>query len=252
MSHAATNWAISQRGLKPATKIVLWHLADCHNGHTGQCNPKQSTLAEKCEMSRSTVNVHLDLLEKTGLIRRVSDTDPETKRKRPTHYILALDDRGESVSGNKTQAQDVDCEAQDVVSPCPESGQVAVSGFRQKPCPDFGQSHVRNPDIKNLGKEPGREPVSTSGSPHEILCQIIPADLATEFIGHRQELRKPLTARSASMLVKKFTAHPNPASEFERSIANGWQGVFESKQQSEGGKNASRAQKWFDACMSAR
>ncbi len=24
MSHAATNWAIQQRGLKPVTKIVLW------------------------------------------------------------------------------------------------------------------------------------------------------------------------------------------------------------------------------------
>lgn len=26
MSHAATNWAIQQRGLKLTTKIVLWHL----------------------------------------------------------------------------------------------------------------------------------------------------------------------------------------------------------------------------------
>ena len=64
MSHAATNWAIRQRGLKPAAKIVLWHLADCHNGHTGQCNPRQALLAEMCEMSRSTLNAHLAELEK--------------------------------------------------------------------------------------------------------------------------------------------------------------------------------------------
>ena len=31
MSHAATNRAILQRGLKPATKIVLWFLCDRHN-----------------------------------------------------------------------------------------------------------------------------------------------------------------------------------------------------------------------------
>ena len=28
MSHKATVWAIQQRGLKPATKIVLWFLCD--------------------------------------------------------------------------------------------------------------------------------------------------------------------------------------------------------------------------------
>jgi hypothetical protein len=31
MSHRATNWAIQQRGLAPATKLVLWHLCDRHN-----------------------------------------------------------------------------------------------------------------------------------------------------------------------------------------------------------------------------
>ena len=31
MSHAATNWAIQQRVLKPASKIVLSHLCDRHN-----------------------------------------------------------------------------------------------------------------------------------------------------------------------------------------------------------------------------
>ena len=31
MSHDATNWAIQRRGLKPTTKIVLWHLCDRFN-----------------------------------------------------------------------------------------------------------------------------------------------------------------------------------------------------------------------------
>ena len=45
MSHAATNWAIQQRGLKPATKIVLWFLCDRHNPDFG-CFPTQARLAE--------------------------------------------------------------------------------------------------------------------------------------------------------------------------------------------------------------
>ncbi len=71
MSHCATNWAIHQRGLKPATKIVLWYLADCHNRNTGRCDAAQDTIAAQCEMDRSTVNCHLKALEKHRLIRRV-------------------------------------------------------------------------------------------------------------------------------------------------------------------------------------
>ena len=62
MSHHATNWAILQRGLKPTTKIVLWHLADRFNPDYG-CFPSQDRLAHDCEISRSTLNAHLALLE---------------------------------------------------------------------------------------------------------------------------------------------------------------------------------------------
>src|SRR6056297_2271066 len=70
MSHAATNWAIQQRGLKPTTKIVLWHLCDRFNPDYG-CFPSQERLAQDCEISRSTLNEHLGRLEAAGLLRRV-------------------------------------------------------------------------------------------------------------------------------------------------------------------------------------
>ena len=68
MSHTATNWAIQQRGLKPATKIVLWFLCDRHNPDFG-CFPTQARLAEDVEMSISALNehfrqVHLRILPK--------------------------------------------------------------------------------------------------------------------------------------------------------------------------------------------
>ena len=62
MSHAATNWAIQQRGLKPATEIVLWFLCDRHNPDFG-CFPTQARLAEDAEMSVSALNDHLAALE---------------------------------------------------------------------------------------------------------------------------------------------------------------------------------------------
>lgn len=71
MSHAATNWALKQKGLKPATKIVLLCLADCHNPHMG-CFPSHKTLAADAEMSERSVRDHLEILEAKGLIRRVT------------------------------------------------------------------------------------------------------------------------------------------------------------------------------------
>jgi hypothetical protein len=90
MSHAATHWAIQQRGLAPATKLVLWFLADRHNPDFG-CYPSQEQLAEDCEMSRASVNRHLHELEERGLIRRERRVDPQTRRQMPTRYFLAFE-----------------------------------------------------------------------------------------------------------------------------------------------------------------
>ena len=88
LSHQATNWAIQQKGLKPAAKIVLWHLADCHNPSQG-CFPSHEYIAEAAEMSVSTVQRHLKDLESAGLISR-----DRVKRKGKydrTEYTLKMD-----------------------------------------------------------------------------------------------------------------------------------------------------------------
>ncbi len=209
MSHAATNWAIKQRGLKPASKIVLWHLADCHNGHTGQCNPMQSTLADLCEMSRSTLNLHLDALEARGLITRITEIDDRTKKQRPTRYVLAFDGGREAVSENQTRA---------------------VSEKTPEPCPIFSDSRVRNSDTKNLGIEPGRRTSKArdalSDQIFTELRSILSEEAATAFIAHRKAKRATLTLRAASLIAKKLADHPNPDAVIENSIMQGWTGVF--------------------------
>lgn len=70
MSHEATNWAIKQRGLKPAAKVVLWHLCDRYHPDHG-CFPSQTTLADDCEMSERSIRDQLLNLEQRGLIQRV-------------------------------------------------------------------------------------------------------------------------------------------------------------------------------------
>jgi hypothetical protein len=176
MSHEATNWAIKQRGLKPTTKIVLWHLCDRFNPDYG-CFPSQARLAHDCEISRSTLNEHLGQLEAGGLLRRVPRIDPVTKRQLPTRYILGFE-RGckpvgvvpcpESGHGfapvdhSDDTAAEIEPDAPASFDPCPESGHgidaKAVSGFCPDPCPENDQSRVRNPDT-NLVREPLSKPV---------------------------------------------------------------------------------------------
>jgi hypothetical protein len=172
MSHKATLWAIEQRGLKPTTKIVLWHLCDRFNPDFG-CFPSQARLAEDCEISRSTLNDHLDRLEAAKLLRRVPRVDPVTKRQMPTRYILGFEDGGTPhdpkpcpksghgdwpVSGGDDSSSGTDHPA----DPCPEIGHgnppKAVSGFCSDPCPENAESRVRNPDT-NLVREPLSKPV---------------------------------------------------------------------------------------------
>ncbi|MBO6759290.1 MAG: helix-turn-helix domain-containing protein [Roseibium sp.] len=154
MSHRATNWAVEQRGLKPATKIVLWQLADRHNPDHG-CFPSQKQLAHDCEMSRSSVNTHLAILEERGLIRRIQARNDRTFQQENTRYLLAFEDGFEPVS----------CNAQSggiPPKPCPETGHGntgdPVSNSGPIPCPENRDSRVQNLDT-NPVREPVREPV---------------------------------------------------------------------------------------------
>ncbi len=141
MSHAATTWAIQQRGLKPATKIVLWFLCDRHNPDFG-CFPTQARLAEDAEMSISALNGHLATLEELGLILRIRAHDPHNHRRLPTRYILGFEQGfplkppPESGDGFVEITDEND-------DPSPELPDGAISGFPGVPSPDFRAFHLR-------------------------------------------------------------------------------------------------------------
>lgn len=144
MSHVATNWAFSQRGLKPSAKIILLVLADCHNPAYG-CFPTQAFLADACEMNRDTVNVQLALLEEQGLIRRVRSIDPKTKRQRPTRYHLGFEadfggpdcDMGDGGDPSPMPSRPAPARPRNPVSEKPTQTPKAVSEKQGKPCRKF-------------------------------------------------------------------------------------------------------------------
>jgi len=89
MSHYMTALAMKQPNLKPATKIVLYWLADHHNGETGECFPGIKRLAELCEMSRRSVETHITSLEEAGLVKRIAQYR-NTGGKTTNKYLLEL------------------------------------------------------------------------------------------------------------------------------------------------------------------
>jgi hypothetical protein len=144
MSHAATNWAIQQRGLKPATKIVLWFLCDRHNPDFG-CFPTQARLAEDVEMSISALNEHLATLEGLGLIHRIRVKDLRTHRRLPTRYILGFEQEFPQKPPPKSEDGFVEI-MEENGTPSPELPDGAISEFPGVPSLDFPQSHLRNPE----------------------------------------------------------------------------------------------------------
>ena len=66
-----TALAMQQKKLKPATKIVLYWIADHHNSETDACFPSLATLADECEMSKRAIQGHIDVLSDAGLIEKV-------------------------------------------------------------------------------------------------------------------------------------------------------------------------------------
>ena len=161
MSHRATNWAIQQSGLMPATKLVLWYLCDRHTPDFG-CYPSQDQLATDAEISRASLNTHLRKLEEAGLIRRHRRSEQGTKQRKSTRYILGF-------------------EEDFAEKPCPDSGhgngQKPCPNLKQKgekPCPNPRQSHVQILDTNLVRKKETTTGRTAHASTHDTHAKEAP------------------------------------------------------------------------------
>jgi hypothetical protein len=156
MSHAATNWAIQQRGLKPTTKIVLWHLCDRFNPDFG-CFPTQERLAHDCEIGRATLNRHLDELEARRLIKRVRIVDTKTGQQRPTRYLLGFEfDDGDGARASRPSGDGNAATSAGETAPLcpPEDDSSASQDTAKTPCPDLGHGPHAETPYGDEGKTP--------------------------------------------------------------------------------------------------
>ncbi|MFY0623872.1 MAG: helix-turn-helix domain-containing protein [Pelagimonas sp.] len=160
-------WAFEQKDLKPATKLILVFLADSHNGKTLRCDPRQDTIATKCNVGRATVNRHLSELEARGLIQRIRRANKQTQKQDSTLYRLGCDgpfrplkDRysddasaGKPVSQNETREKAKPClkgETRENKSRVSKTGK-AVSQKTPEPCLNSETQTGKEPE-KNLSR----------------------------------------------------------------------------------------------------
>jgi len=194
MSHEATTWAFGQRGLKPATKMVLLALANCHNPHHG-CFPSKKRLAEDCEMSERSVADHLQKLEQGGLISVEKRGGKRMGQFASNRYILGFEREN--------------CQGQDL-----PSAKSAVDRRQNLP--------------SNLVKESCKR-TSKGEHPRDVLLQFADGEAVTSFIAYRQRRNKPLTLtaakRQATHLGKIADAGGDPSDALGMAEEKGWVAV---------------------------
>jgi biotin operon repressor len=203
LSHEATNWAIKQKGLKAATKVVLLALADCHNPHYG-CFPSKKTLADDCEMSERTVYTHIKTLETAGLITTSSNFDRSKGQFASTRYMLAFE--------------------QDFRRKELPSEDSAVGNLQHLP-----SAKIADCRRQKLPNNPVSKPCNETSKERDALLAVLSPSVADGFIAHRKSKRAKLTPHAAELIAEKLKGHSDPDAVVNNSIMNGWTGVFPEK-----------------------
>lgn len=145
MSFQAMAWAVDQKCENAGEKLVLLMLANYCNGHTGQCNPSHSKLADECSMGISTLKRHIAGLAERGLIDVTQRAVDGVSL--PNHYTLKVNPPGPIRTGGGSDMDGGSVQFGPGVGPNRAEGG-SKSGYKP-------------------GIEPGIEPINISGEEFE-------------------------------------------------------------------------------------
>ena len=201
-----TALAMRQKGLKPATKIVLYWLADHHNGETGRCFPSLARLSDVCELSKRSVQDHLKALEEAGLITIAQNFREDGQQTANSFVLHLVGDEG----------------WQNLPAGVAES---AREGWQNLPANNLG--------INNLGREPTPLPPkggrSDASQISETLSEWASTEAVTSFLEYRRRAKKPLTLTAARRLSKTlqeiFNEGYKPDDALGLAEERGWQTI---------------------------
>lgn len=237
MSAKATFWAWD-REIKPATaKLVLLCLADCHNEDTRQCNPSVAFIARKSGLDKKTVPVALKTLETMGFITIERRTGTSAQ------YWLNI----EPVS-NAGQCANCGCfggggdkPVSQPANSAEHSEQQSAQGSADIPKSHSSVSHdvhskskVKSGSAREAGSEGGSVVrLAARQVDSQIKSMPLPRGLSCEawvdWIDYRQQSKKPVTPIGAKRTLAFLAVQPEPDAVIDRSIRNGWSGLFKLK-----------------------
>lgn len=190
--------------IPPRDKFVLIALCDYANDN-GEAWPKQATLSEWTCYDRTTVNYALRDLEAAGLIVSQQQYREDGGKSHKVYHLaflgtphVAEDDKG--MSQRTTRAR------------------------RTPRQPHVAQHDSKNPQQLTTNKEPKDrrfDPLAVE------LPTFVSPQAWVDFVEHRREIRKKLTAGAVKKTLDKLAATPKDANEMlNRAVANGWTGVY--------------------------
>lgn len=191
-------WVWDNGPSDPSELLVMLALADFAND-SGECWPAMSSVAEKARMSERGVQKIIRRMEETGAISITTGGG----RGGCNRYVIN--------TGNPER----------------ETGNTK-RGMAEKPRTGVQETPNGSAETPNRGSpEPSRTLREPSNSKvRDVLLGVLSEKTADDFIAHRRAIRKRLTERAAELVVSRLAGCSDPDAVVNRSIMNGWQGVF--------------------------
>lgn len=188
----------------PVAKLVLLKLADNAND-AGKCWPSIANVSEETGLCRRTVQSKIRALEKLKLLtsnRSVNRCD----------YALSMENLAMQRGVQEMQgAGDARC--------------ISRPGGVQEMHPRVQEMHLHIENRQRTVKEPSASVVRLPFSSPQF------AESWQTWTQHRREIKKPITNQSAILSLKKLAkmTEQQAIDAINHSIANGWQGIFPPK-----------------------
>lgn len=194
MSVRVMSAVFESKTLGPTERLIMLALAD-HSDDAGRCYPSNARLCERTGLSERAVRTNIRALEAAGYLT----------------VLVGVGQGGANVYHVHPEGgQQMPPAANAPGSKCRIGGQqVPLGGAANAP-------------------KPSRTIIEPSDKTRDALCEVISEDTADAFIAHRKAKKAKLTEHAAILIAKKLRGHPDPDGVVERSIMNGWTGVFPS------------------------
>lgn len=198
-------------------KLVLLSLADNANDE-GECYPSLTNIAIRCEMHRSTVVRSIQALETAGHVSRTIRMGRNTVyRIHPSHAVASSTEQLVAQSNQSLSATNPSLSATSpspLINPSPSENRHKSSTRTRVTIPDA-------PPPSNLNVEAWHR-----------------------WVEYRKQIRKPIQPASTLAAQRKLAAFgPDQSAVVEQSIADGYQGLFALKAQSNG--KTKQASEWM-------